>query len=642
MGAIMNGITLHGGTRVVRRHVPGVQRLHAPAGAAGRADEAADRSTSGRTTRSASAGTARPTSRSSTSPRCGRSPASTSSARPTPTRPPCAGGTILEKTDRPAGLALSRQNLPVLDPAKTADAAKGGYVLAEASTGRPEVILIATGSEVALALAARERARGRGHADPGRVDAVPRVVRRAAAVLPAAGAAARRSRPGSASRPASAGLARVSSATPARSSSIDHFGASAAGDVLFEQFGFTPDRVVAAAHSALSNRPGSPATPPPATDEGVTDMSDALADLSAQGVSVWLDDISRERLRTGNLQDLIDTKHVVGVTSNPTIFQKALEKGDAYDEQVRDLALREIAVDGAIRYLMAFDIRWACDVLRPVVRRAPTARTAGCRSRSTRASRTTPTGPSPRPRRLWWLVDRPNVMIKIPATDEGLPAITAATAAGHQRQRHADLLPRPLRRGHGRLPDRPRAGQGGRHRPVDDPLGRVVLRLPRRHRDRQAAGQDRHRRGDGAARQGRRRQRPAGLRALREGLRLRPLAGPRGRRRARAAPAVGLDRRQGPGLRRHDVRRRARRARTPSTPCPRRPWTRSPTTAQIQRRHDHRALRRRAQGASTRSPRSASSYDDVIEVLEVEGVQKFEDSYAQLAESVKAKLEKAK
>src|SRR6478736_9535277 len=95
-------------------------------------------------------------------------------------------------------------------------------------------------------------------------------------------------------------------------------------------------------------------------------MSDALAQLSDQGVSIWLDDISRERLRSGNLQDLVDKKHVVGVTSNPTIFQKALEKGDAYDDQVRDLKVREIAIDGAIRYLMAFDIRWACDVLRPV------------------------------------------------------------------------------------------------------------------------------------------------------------------------------------------------------------------------------------------------------------------------------------
>ena len=95
-------------------------------------------------------------------------------------------------------------------------------------------------------------------------------------------------------------------------------------------------------------------------------MSDALADLSAQDVSVWLDDISRERLRSGSLQQLVDTKHVVGVTSNPTIFQKALEKGDAYDAQVRDLKRREIDTDEAIRQLMAYDIRWACDVLRPV------------------------------------------------------------------------------------------------------------------------------------------------------------------------------------------------------------------------------------------------------------------------------------
>src|ERR1700760_3586961 len=95
-------------------------------------------------------------------------------------------------------------------------------------------------------------------------------------------------------------------------------------------------------------------------------MSDVLADLYAEGVSIWLDDISRERLQTGNLQSLVDDKHVVGVTSNPTIFQKALEKGSAYDGQVADLEEREIPIDGAIRYLMGYDIRWACDVLKPV------------------------------------------------------------------------------------------------------------------------------------------------------------------------------------------------------------------------------------------------------------------------------------
>ena len=162
-------------------------------------------------------------------------------------------------------------------------------------------------------------------------------------------------------------------------------------------------------------------------------MSDALADLSGHGVSIWLDDISRHRLVTGNLPELIDDKHVVGVTSNPSIFQKALEgsaEGDSpYAEQVHDLAVRGVSLEESVRLLTAFDIRWACDVLRPVYRRQPTARTAGSRSRSTRGSRTTPTRPPPRPQALWWLVDRPNVMIKIPATEAGLPSITAATVA---------------------------------------------------------------------------------------------------------------------------------------------------------------------------------------------------------------------
>jgi len=158
-------------------------------------------------------------------------------------------------------------------------------------------------------------------------------------------------------------------------------------------------------------------------------MSDPLADLSAQDVSIWLDDISRERLRSGNLQELIDTRHVVGVTSNPTIFQKALEKGDAYDGQVRDLKQRQISIDGAIRYLMAYDIRWACDVLRPVF-----DRTEGKDGRVSIEVDPRIAHDSDRTiaeaKGLWWMVDRPNVMIKIPATEEGLPAITAATAEG--------------------------------------------------------------------------------------------------------------------------------------------------------------------------------------------------------------------
>ena len=160
-----------------------------------------------------------------------------------------------------------------------------------------------------------------------------------------------------------------------------------------------------------------------------TPMSDALGDLSAAGVSIWLDDISRERLTSGNLADLVENKHVVGVTSNPTIFQKALEKSLAYDDQVRDLKVREVATEGVIRYLMAYDIRWACDVLRPVY-----DRTSGEDGRVSievdprLASETERT--IAEAKGLWWLVDRPNVMIKIPATEAGLPAITAAIAAG--------------------------------------------------------------------------------------------------------------------------------------------------------------------------------------------------------------------
>src|SRR5437763_16672062 len=90
-----------------------------------------------------------------------------------------------------------------------------------------------------------------------------------------------------------------------------------------------------------------------------------LDQLSAAGVSVWLDDTSRERLRTGNLERRYREKHVVGVTSNPTIFASALSKGDAYDGQIADLAARKVSLDEASRAVTTYDIRWACDVLRP-------------------------------------------------------------------------------------------------------------------------------------------------------------------------------------------------------------------------------------------------------------------------------------
>jgi len=156
---------------------------------------------------------------------------------------------------------------------------------------------------------------------------------------------------------------------------------------------------------------------------------DALGQLTAAGVSVWLDDISRERLSTGNLEMLMRDLHVRGVTSNPTIFAKAISSGSAYQGQIADLALRGVAVDEAARAITTYDIRWACDVLRPVY-----DQTEGLDGRVSievdpRLARDTEKTIA-EARALWWLVDRPNLFIKIPATAEGLPAITQCLSEG--------------------------------------------------------------------------------------------------------------------------------------------------------------------------------------------------------------------
>ncbi len=158
-------------------------------------------------------------------------------------------------------------------------------------------------------------------------------------------------------------------------------------------------------------------------------QNENLAALSAAGVSVWLDDLSRERLRNGNLQELIDTKSVVGVTTNPSIFQSALSKGDAYDEQVRELAERGADVDATIRTVTTDDVREACDVLRPQweasdgvdgrVSIEVDPRLAHEEEKTVQQAI-----------ELWKIVDRPNLFIKIPAMEEGIPAITSVLAEG--------------------------------------------------------------------------------------------------------------------------------------------------------------------------------------------------------------------
>ncbi|WP_159837648.1 transaldolase [Nocardia sp. CY41] len=158
-------------------------------------------------------------------------------------------------------------------------------------------------------------------------------------------------------------------------------------------------------------------------------QNENLAALSAAGVSVWLDDLSRDRIRTGNLLELIETRSVVGVTTNPTIFQGALSQGHAYDGQLKELAAQGADADAAIRTITTDDVRAACDVFAPVFEA-----TGGVDGRVSievdprlafDTDRTVAQAVE-----LWKIVDRPNLFIKIPATEEGLPAITAVIAEG--------------------------------------------------------------------------------------------------------------------------------------------------------------------------------------------------------------------
>lgn len=159
-------------------------------------------------------------------------------------------------------------------------------------------------------------------------------------------------------------------------------------------------------------------------------MTDRLQELSDLGVSIWLDDLDRSRLATGGLARMIDDDHVVGVTTNPSIFSKAISAGAAsYAPQVASLSSGFSDVESAVRDMTTQDVRDACDVLAEVA-----ARTDGVDGRVSievdpRLARDTD-ATIDQARALWSLVDRPNLLIKIPGTLEGLPAITQAVSEG--------------------------------------------------------------------------------------------------------------------------------------------------------------------------------------------------------------------
>ncbi len=171
----------------------------------------------------------------------------------------------------------------------------------------------------------------------------------------------------------------------------------------------------------------SPSTQP--TDRTEDHGEDRLAALAAAGVSIWLDDLSRERIESGNLAQLVADQHVVGVTTNPTIFAAALQQGTRYDDQVAYLTRGGAAVEDVITELTTDDVRNACDALMDAYEASD--------GEDGRVSIEVPPGLAfdtegtiEAATSLWRKVERPNLLVKIPGTPQGLPAIVASIGQG--------------------------------------------------------------------------------------------------------------------------------------------------------------------------------------------------------------------
>lgn len=158
-------------------------------------------------------------------------------------------------------------------------------------------------------------------------------------------------------------------------------------------------------------------------------MTTPTAALAAQGVSIWLDDLSRQRITTGNLAELIETRNVSGVTTNPTIFQGAISAHIGYEEAVAAQAAAGASADETIFSLTTTDVRDACDIFRPVY--DATNGVDGRVSIEVSPDLAHDTDATvAQAKELHAAVDRENVLIKIPATKAGLPAITETIGAG--------------------------------------------------------------------------------------------------------------------------------------------------------------------------------------------------------------------
>ena len=334
----------------------------------------------------------------------------------------------LRQDDGPCALVLSRQGLPILNPDDIPSDAieRGAYVLRDSAKAEPELILIGTGSEVSRVPGGPASVlEAEGVAT--RVVSMPcfdRFVEQDAA-LPRHGPAALRARAGVGRGRRHAGLGARGG--PGRRDGR-HAPASAPRGrppTLLEHFGFTAENVASTGRQ-LVNRLSEGNSVDMAT---AAQTNERLAALLEAGTSPWLDQIRRSLIEQGELERLVREDSLRGVTSNPAIFEKAILGSDDYDEDIERLAGEGLDANDIYLTLAIKDVQLACDVMRPVWEEAGGA--DGFVSLEVEPGVAFDTDATLRQaHELWERVDRPNVLIKIPATDEGMPAIEDAIAAG--------------------------------------------------------------------------------------------------------------------------------------------------------------------------------------------------------------------
>ena len=369
--------------------------------------------------------------------------------RPADANETAAAWRLAVELDGPTALVLTRQDVPVLEGTAAlarSGVALGGYVLRPAE--RPDVVLIGTGSEVQHCLGAAAILESAGtsaqvvslasfelfaDADPSHRGAVlpagvPRLAVEAAS---------------------SFGWERYADATVA----IDHFGASAKASVNMAKFGFTPEHVAAsAAAPAGRHRVARPSRSRRAVAAGFgrrpkePTMTKLHELFERGGQSPWLDNLQRSYLSSGRLADLV-AEGVRGLTSNPTIMAKAISAGADYDEEFAALKAKGLGIDDIYWDLVVGDVLGALDVLRPVFDESGgrdgfvSIEVAPSLAHDTEATTSAA-------RDLHTRIDRPNCLVKIPATLEGVPAIRTMIAEGRSinvtlifsLERYADVI----------------------------------------------------------------------------------------------------------------------------------------------------------------------------------------------------------